>query len=30
MPYQFNTTTSDVYQVQVSIRFVFNSVGFLQ
>jgi hypothetical protein len=30
MPYQYNANLSDAYQVQVSIRFVFNSVGFLQ
>jgi hypothetical protein len=30
MPYQYNANLADAYQVQVSIRFVFNSVGFLQ
>jgi hypothetical protein len=30
MPYQYNAGLADAYQVQVSIRFVFNSVGFLQ
>jgi hypothetical protein len=30
MPYQYNATLADAYQVQVSIRFVFNSRGFLQ
>jgi hypothetical protein len=30
MPYQYNANLSDAYQVQVSIRFVFNSLGFLQ